>query len=398
MTSTHQLAARVDLPIPLTELERGIYSPAALTGLDAGFYSPAGFTETVPTSGLWRPDPGYLAVTGADITLDESWAPYCQVSLTCNRPNPLTVEALDPRGTNPLRTQLTLTRDGVARTFDLCLRSRRVDGDEITLTAASDEALLQDYARVATTAYTPAYISARTIVADVLAKIGATLAAGTADAVVAAESSEWLPGVTAWDYLEPIVHAAQLRLWCDERRVWRLEQANGMSSGYAELDGEADLTGGGDEITRDGDWFDGVVIVYQYQDAVGQVTSYDIAPADGTPVSKVRTLSFQTAPPAPGAAARLLRGALGRGRERNVQAVSRFDVTPTMPCSVTLPGLPAQAGVLSAVTWTLPADEMTIRTRGLVDVPDRGWVSLPGGLAWNELPAGTSWTEFEGAA
>jgi hypothetical protein len=147
-----------------------------------------------------------LSVKSTSITLDDSWSPYAQATLVCYAPSIEILEALDPR--KGLRVKVTVVqrwgdengdwnsfgyRAPVVRTFDFSLRERAVDKQtgEMTLTLASDEALLLDYALVATTAdQTPIGLqsSFRSIVNYVLGKVGAALAPGDDTHVTVSQS------------------------------------------------------------------------------------------------------------------------------------------------------------------------------------------------------------------
>lgn len=128
-----------------------------------------------------------LNVISSRVTLDEAWSPYVQAELVCHLPGSAVVEAIDPR-TSP-RVVITLTRDlgGQSRTFDLVLVARTVDhrASTLTVTAASDEQLLIDAARVAATVDTSARAyktSLRAILNSVvLPTIGASLRAAVVE-------------------------------------------------------------------------------------------------------------------------------------------------------------------------------------------------------------------------
>lgn len=328
------------------------------------------------------------------VSLDEAWAPYGRATLTAAAPDLATLTAINPR----TGTRGTLRLAG--RTFDLGVRSRTINHDEGTLTLelATDEALLQDYARVATTVYAPGYTTARAAAAYALAQIGATLTAGTADATIDPASSQWAPGTTAWDYLDTIVQAAGLRLWCDERRVWRLDASGDLASGDIELTYTGNLTSGADTISRDAAWYDAVVIVYSWVDTTGaQKTSYETASVAG--FSKVLTVTRDTPPPRNGAAARLLAWCRqGKARSLTLSAVSDYSLTPTQTCTVLLPsGTPMQYGAVSAVSWDWASGEMAVRTRALVDIKANTWSATSGGIAWQSIAAGITWNTYVGA-
>lgn len=337
-----------------------------------------------------------LNLVDAEVTLDEAWAPFGQATMETVLPPAWQLAQIDPRW-NDLRLNLTLTDGEEVRSFDLGVRSRTVNHKDarMVLTAATDEAVLQDFALVSTSPYSPGETFARTVVAFALSRIGATLQPGSADALIDGEASQWLPGVSAWDYLEPIIQASSLRLWCDEQRRWWLEPDAGMSNGWADLTYSGTVKAVEDEISRDtDDWYDAVVVHYSWTDAEGlDHESWDTATMPG--YRKVLTLAYETKPPASGAARRVLGRAQGRGRAMSVRAISDLGVTPTMPSTITMPvGTPVQSGVVSAVTWRPATEEMEIRTRGLVDVEPASWAAVPGGVSWESIPPGVSWTDF----
>jgi hypothetical protein len=334
-----------------------------------------------------------LELREGTVTLDEAWAPYGQVSVTCPMPSLAALAAINPR--SGVRASLTVE----GRTFDLGVRARTIDhaAGTLALQLATDEALLQDYALVATTAYAPGYTTVRAAAAYALGKIGATLTAGTADANIDPTASVWTPGQTAWDYLEAMVQAGSLRLWCDELRVWRLDASGDLASGDIVLTYDTNLTAGADTISRDAAWYDAVVIVYSWVDSAGaQRTSYETASVAG--FSKVLTVTRDTPPPRNGAAARLLAWCQqGRARSVALSAVSDYTISPTQTCTVVLPnGTPYQYGAVSSVAWDLTTDEMAVATRALVDIKANTWSSTSGGTAWQSVAAGITWTTYVG--
>jgi hypothetical protein len=107
--------------------------------------------------------------------------------------------------------------------------------------------------------------------------------------------------------------------------------------------------------------------------------------------AETRQLPF----PGPGAAAALLERKRGRGRVLEVSAVSSYDTYPGRAVAITLPATAVQTGYVSAVTWDHPADEMTVKSRGLIDTPESAWMFLFSGDSWNNSPAGASWLDEE---
>lgn len=373
------------------------------------------------------------------VNLDESWAPYVQAEITI--PLPDDVAPFDPRDEH--RVLITTRQDwgsstpvsaisaefagqdvsdvsayfsglsvaevsalyyqpfnafGVRsperRRYDLMLRDRRIDRAraQMTLSLTSDEAVLIDRRHLATVPFQPGTVDVRAIVSSVLIRIGASLAAGTATGVVDVDAADQQPGTTDWDYLAPLVQKANLRLWCDESRVWRLDDAEGTQPGIFQIDA-LDARGDDDSIERNNDdIYDAVILTYRWTDTAGaQQVAYDIATTEGW--TKAREIVYDdTRYPGPGAAAGVLKRARGRGRIREIEAVAELLVTPAQAATITV-GDDTQSGFVSSVTYEWPADIMRVRTRGLVDIPLTAWLFDPPGVGWDDIPAGTDWTE-----
>lgn len=377
-----------------------------------------------------------LNVKDYSATLDEGWVPYGQADLVCSIPPG--VDALDPRkrlrvrlaleqrfgSSKPLsalsatftstqtlaalttryagRTLASLSADygapfngapmdPTSRTFDLLLRARKVDHNAgtVTLTLTTDESLLQDYRLMATSPLNLTLTSTRAVVLAVLGRIGATLQPGTSDRKIATSAAIWSPGQTAYDFLEPLLTAAGLKLWCDENRLWRL----GPPLSPADVPGmvalNSILTKAEDELSVDGEWYDGVIVKYAYKDYLGgEYLYYDLAGDKPTRPLLVESSNYY---PGPGAAAAILKSVQNKGRAVRSVAVSRYDASPGMAMRLDLDGIPIQIGVVSGVEWNA-GHEMTVKSRDLTDTSTRAWMFATG--AWNSVPVGTDWTEY----
>lgn len=283
---------------------------------------------------------------------------------------------------------------------DLGVRSRVIDhqADTITVTLASDEALLIDYGLLSTVAVSPAALTVLSAVQLALsyAVPGAVLSTSDGAQTIAADAAAWQPGVSAWDYLSPITASANLRLWCDEARVWHLQAPESIiAPGQATLSATGTVTGARDTISRDEfEWFDGVVVTYDWIDSsnVRQIRQ-DIA-GDATTSRVLHVLQSRPQPRAGEAEARL-RKVQGRGRVLSIDAVADPEVYPSQAASLSIPGAPTQTGFVVGVTWSLPADEMTVTSRGLIDTPATSWGAGPVGVSWDDLPVGMSWPELD---
>lgn len=386
-----------------------------------------------------------LDVQNATVKLDEGWAPYAQVQLVCALPDAADREALDMR-VNSLRVAVTVQQDfGAAwsldtltdapahtvaqltsllggrplgyltnlyfrswngpsvrpskrRTFDLFVTEREFDDNAGTLTlqAQSDEARVMGDALIDTVPLDPGTTSLRSICSLVLARYGARLAAGASDAVVAQQTSTiWKPGVKAWAYLTPMLEAAGLRLWCDEKRVWHLDPRQSTIDGSLSISPTDTMVNHRDRMTLNSDvWYDAVVVHYTWTDQYGLTTeAYDVAGAQ--PAESVLVIDRPAVYPGPGAAAGILARGQGRGRVLGVRAVSNYDATPGMAATILPPDTASQTGYVAAVAFELPAAEMDVTTRGLIDTPETSWLYAPAGVSWLDIPAGVSWLDYE---
>lgn len=389
-----------------------------------------------------------LPVSDVEVTVDEAAAPFASGSFTV----PYTADlaaALDPRASKPPRVQITLrqdffeaqaiasfntesvgltaadfnrkyagwsindfnlnhatvwnafgVREAVSRTLDLGVRSRRIQhsGATIAVEVASDEALLQDGGLVASTGVSPAGL---TVLSAITLVLTTTFGAGGYDLhfgseggqAITADSAVWQPGVGGWDYLQPLTASAGVRLWCDEKRVWHLSKPETITNpGQVRLFATNTIKDAEDTVSRNSDaWYEAVVVKYDWTDT-GNVrhVEYDVAGNPGS--GRVLLVQRDTPKPRAGEAAARLRKLSGQGRVLNVDAVADFAAYPATDLQLTLPDSPVQAGWISAVTWRIGADDMTVRTRELVDTPANAWTLVAPGKAWNAVPAGTAWT------
>jgi hypothetical protein len=388
-----------------------------------------------------------LPVRQVALSVDQTRAPFGMADLTIPY-DPATIDALDPRTTPAPRLSVTLDRRfadilTLARistqfaggtlaavstkymgatlralsaaygtvwnafgfrppqgfTADLVVRSRDIDfaANTVHVRAGTDEALLLDYGLLATAPVSPAALTVADAVRLALAYAapGAVLVTTDGAQAISAESAVWKPGVSAWNYASTLCTSAGLRLWCDEHRVWRLVAPDAITApGQVTLSASDSVTQAGDLITRETDaWFDGVVVTYAWTDAANvHHEQSDIA----GPASASRILLVQEDRPFPraGAAAARLRKVKGQGRVLTIDAVADLAAYPAMAASLSVPNTPTQTGYVAAVTWTVPADEMTVATRGLVDTPPTSWAYGNVAQSWTDVPAGMHWNTF----
>lgn len=127
----------------------------------------------------------YGARPGSTATLDAAAVPYAQATIELPLIDESVIDVLDPR--EDLRVALAASADDgdTDRTFDLGLRSRRVNhkAKTVTLELAGDEAILMDRSTLALDSGARAHeASVRAVCDYVLDKIGASLQPGTDDA------------------------------------------------------------------------------------------------------------------------------------------------------------------------------------------------------------------------
>lgn len=363
-----------------------------------------------------------LGVKSVKATLDEGWSPYGQVTLVCSLPSPTDRDLLDLRE-HDLRLDLRLRRDfgdsgaladltadiggsvaaltalmggqplssltnryytpwngasvraAVTRNLNLLVTERRFDdiAKELTLTATTDESLLLGDALVSAAPWDPGTTSLKAIVQRVLTRYGATLDAASLDATVAVSTATiQQPGVGMWEYLDPMLEAASLRLWCDDQRVWRITERQSVVDGSVTITPSGSMTGHVDTMTFDPEvWYDAVVVEYRWVDDFG-ANHVAVDAAGAQPAKAVlRVVRENTRYPGPGAAAGILTRGQGRGRVLDARAISDYYVTPGMAATIVPPYTDSQTGYVSSVQWELPEAEMSLATRGLVEIsPD----------------------------
>lgn len=283
-------------------------------------------------------------------------------------------------------TRRTLALHVIARTYS--------DADDtVEVTAATGEAILIGDALVSDVMLSPPSSSLRDVCAWLLTRYDATLEPGTADAVVPETAAlDWKPGTTAWDWLNPLLQTASLRLWCDELGVWRLTERESTAPGMLTLDPAGTLTGLNDMMSLNDPrvWADAVVVEYRWTDEDG--TRHEVVDAAGAqPARSTLTIRHDTVYPGPGAAAGVLHRIRGRGRVMEATARADYRFTPGQGLTITPAAAPLQVGYVASVDWDVTAARMTVRTRGLVDIPPTAWDFLAEGERWIDSAPGASW-------
>lgn len=378
-----------------------------------------------------------LPITSGTVTLDEGWAPYGQARVEIPLPPADKLRDLDPRVAG--RAMVTMSarygsayrvaqmteryaglpmsaitadlvgkshreitaelsepfsssghRDTSFRRLDLGVTERDIDRKRgvLILSLATDEALLQD--DMPTAPLTPGQWTVRAAVALALARIGAVLQPGAADGTVSGQAAVWEVGTTGWDYVQSLVNAAGLRLWCDERRRWWLTAPLGPETApgvYTAVVGESvDFL---EKLSRD-EWATGVIVTYEWDTSAGRQTQHDVA-GGGTRVVQIRVPRPW---PGNGAAAAILQRMRARGSLITSTQVSTYEVTPGWVMRAPSTDTAHQAGLVSSVVWNLDTDVVDVSSRDLSDTPARSWIMQPDGYRWTDVPVGVKWTTY----
>ncbi|MBO0983935.1 hypothetical protein [Rathayibacter sp. SD072] len=352
-----------------------------------------------------------LPIKSGGISLDERTSPFVGATVVVPLPSPVVRARLDPRTLTRVMITLTTTFQGPlpiaalsGRYADKALRKVSGDyagqyvesisdsliqdwngqpipdrylsmelylqeaeadyaADELTLTLTNAERLLEQDAASGEAPYYPGAVSLRSIVQHVLRSMvapDAILALGP-DAIVEAEASEWKPGVTGWDYLQPMVEAAGLRLWCDLDNLWNLEEATPSNSTFSFS--TANTIELKETVSRMELWADAVLVIYEWDDASGtRQTRTDYAKAVPNP-TKLKTYRRNAPLSISGAAKTLLKYVNTRGQEIDLSAVSDIRVAPGAKASITLPGGTTFDKIVAAVRFDLATDRMAVTCR-----------------------------------
>lgn len=343
-----------------------------------------------------------VTVLEAETTLDRGWAPYVQGTLTILAPS--IAGLLDPRTRPPVLVQhrrrysdsrtvgevsalhagLTVGQvsslyagesveemsaqyrtswnpggpHGVAPGLRCAgwltaARRSRTDPDVWEIRWAGDE--VRALGAIRTHQSTPAPgTTVRQLVADVLAAAGlGTLDPGGATAGESAADEdgaqpEWEPGVSVWEYLEPVVTAAGYRLYADERAVWRLVDDT-TTTGACTI-GPAAVEVEDDWDVDNGRFFDTAVIVYEWETAGGARRRTVDAYSTGTISGYVEHVNGRMT--RRGRAKRIVQRARSRALAQAWEQVADYAIRPGQAATLAPDGT---TGLVDKVAYRYPA-------------------------------------------
>lgn len=322
-----------------------------------------------------------IDIDSATLAMDAAWTPYAQATLECRPPaTAAALTAIEPR--SGLRCRFTVTQtnsDGstFSRAHDLGLRTRSQDwtSGSMTLDAASDEALLQDYAYGTVQTWWQVNMPTSTIIDYVLRgaytggagdapppgqgvlSVPLVVVAGAPTASVQWDTDQpWAAGMSAWDYCDGMAEAAGAWFYVDELAVPRYApQGWASNSAQLTLDDASAIVTVQDTVSRDDPlWGTDAVVSYTGNSPTAIVYTYD-----GPTPTKAIVLSRPQRKPAGNAATRVATGARKRGRRLTVTALADIRARPNQPVTVTWMGQ-TRSGTLQSVAFDFPAGLMRL--------------------------------------
>lgn len=313
-----------------------------------------------------------LNVKSAQVTMDATWSPYCQAQLVCAQPAGAVLTAIEPRSDSNARVRFTLRQSqpgatDIDRSFDLGLRSRSLSwtAREMTLAAASDEALLTDYASETPYNYGSAggTYYAGALVNDAISRVlslSTTFEAGFPDGTIAYADATWDAGTTGWDYVAAIAESVGARVWCDELRVphWATPTFSADTSLHTITDGVdtgtvLDVT---DVVSRDDAlWANYAVVQYS-----GNSPAQFVGAGATTGVRKAIVVERKRRKPGSGNAATKIRtAAQTRGRNLTVRAIADVTARPQQTWRAVY-GDQDRQGIVQSVAFDFPNGTMNL--------------------------------------
>ena len=369
----------------------------------AQIVSPPNYYQTIP-------------VETSVVTMDEAWAPNWQASI--RTPYTTQLAQIDPRQTEVIVEittteeygrarncgELTLSYSGnmaqlttafsgktcaqitnliyfpydtaltgyiapTVRTVRLITRSvdiRHVE-EKIDFTLASEEALLQDYALIATSDQTPlpGNLSLVALVQYALTLIGRELFdydSWMNDVYVPAEANKvWKPGTTAYDWIYNLIKGIGY-LYCryDGRFVFRSAHTIGEITPLT-LDA-SNIISATEKRDRENNFYSAAIMTYRWTTGTTANEIVDAYDSGRRPI-KVYTETANVPYPGPGAARYYLEALQAKGEQVEVTAIADWktawlenDVSLTLPTGT-------RTGKLNKASLHYPSDQMEITAR-----------------------------------
>lgn len=189
----------------------------------------------------------------------------------------------------------------------------------------------------------------------------------------------WRAGISALEFLAPLVQVLGLRLVCDETREWTLRDETYRAAGAQTFRNAVNIAEASEELSRDSDdWFQGAVFRYTWTDRDGIDQSRDDTYVlAGVDQPKVILREISAPYPGPGRAEYAVRRAQGRGRTVTASRQAKWDENAEQPLTALLEGTEIQTGLADRVVFDLA--ENTVTTTGrTTDTPANAIALLTG--------------------
>ncbi|AOY71025.1 hypothetical protein ARZXY2_1472 [Arthrobacter sp. ZXY-2] len=332
-------------------------------------------------------DPFDLEVLNASVTLDESWSPRIQASLSCEIPSDNALLAkLDPRKRVRVKIyagyQWNSVSEDVQLLADLHLRTRDIKRPDNTLELrlGGDEWLAQDYKRQSWDTQPPttnlldfvtyhkniASIPETTpaVITDFPTYFGASSLTGVVQE----------PGQDSWRLLADAQDRAGCRIYVDGERRWHIEKFPRLGVTALNLTVGVDgiITESTASLNREG-FTNAVTIKYAWRDGAGveQVVYGNCFVNEGEfATSSIGFNVFYlerdipaTQAQADAAAKSILQNRLKRGNSYSLSAVNAFWLKPGMTVTATLPEGDQRKMLVSSVDFSYPDGLMSLKIR-----------------------------------
>lgn len=318
-----------------------------------------------------------LAVQGGTVSFDETRAPRAQVTgLVCRLPTDQAVlDRIDPRTGARLVLNAGYARPDqavdVQPLVDVGLRSRSVlrPDDTMTLTGASDEALLIDAADTANGTITNATTTgAITAVINQIVTTTPTVTASTGPAVTALLFED------RWDAVADLADQVGARVYDNGLRQWFIAPAPTLATPALELavGSNGTIKASGTDLSRDGEFANLVWIRYEWLngtttnriDAIRRVQTGPYAAVAGNyKIQREDRKVGVTQAQGNAAAAALVARTVTRGRSFTLTAISAYWLRPGMTVTVTLPLGDPEDHLVVSVAFDLASGTMRVITR-----------------------------------
>lgn len=313
-----------------------------------------------------------LQVKSAQLSYDRTWSPYIQGTLVCKALDAAGATATDPRLGRVVRLTWTHTYNGVTTSIPLTawLRTRVNDrfSDTATLTFASVESIMQDYAEP------DAFVNQTTdldyqLVSHVLTDMRWTTSSSypstllnveftdpsAADANIPPANGGWNAGSTAWSIIQSVGEVAGLWYRGTESGLSLARCKPGYSADTSThlITGTDRVISATDTVSRDSaDWANQVVLSWP--------TTADYGTSGSTTGPWKSYIENRTGKARTGGAAPMAVRMSKRGRTVDVRAITDLACRPNMTYRVKYRG-DDWTGTVQAVAFSHPEGVMNMK-------------------------------------